>query len=159
MVTSQSIIDSGGFKGGTRGAPIMPRDTVSRTANVGTVGTNGNIPDHGDRFIRVITLALFWLWDKLQITRLDRNTFICLAFPSYRHADPHPLPSQKWPHMHEGAQCAETNEKSIFRFLVFDLWSSLCSKFIENWQIFSTKSTISRKLNIAELSQVYIKPF
>merc|ERR1719452_250912 len=25
---------SGGFKGGTRGVPIMPRDCVSRTANV-----------------------------------------------------------------------------------------------------------------------------
>ena len=34
-------IDSEGFKEGTRGAPIMPRDEVSRTANVGTVGTNG----------------------------------------------------------------------------------------------------------------------
>ena len=29
----QSTIDSEGFKGGTRGAPIMPRDAVSRTAN------------------------------------------------------------------------------------------------------------------------------
>ena len=38
---TQSTIDSEGFKGGTRGAPIMPRDAVSRTANVGTVGTNG----------------------------------------------------------------------------------------------------------------------
>jgi len=27
--------------GGTSGAPIMPRDAVSRTAHVGTVGTNG----------------------------------------------------------------------------------------------------------------------
>ena len=27
--------------GGTRGSPIMTRDAVSRTANVGTVGTNG----------------------------------------------------------------------------------------------------------------------
>ena len=33
----QSTIDSEGFKGGTRGAPIMPRDAVSRTANVGTL--------------------------------------------------------------------------------------------------------------------------
>ena len=32
----QSTIDSEGFKGGTRGAPIMPRDAVSRTAHVGT---------------------------------------------------------------------------------------------------------------------------
>ena len=30
--------DDGGFKGGTRGSPIMPRDAVSRTAHVGTVG-------------------------------------------------------------------------------------------------------------------------
>ena len=35
----QSTIDSEGFKGGTRGAPIMPRDAVSRTANAGTGGT------------------------------------------------------------------------------------------------------------------------
>ena len=33
-VISQSTIDSEGFKGGTQGAPIMPRDAVSRTANV-----------------------------------------------------------------------------------------------------------------------------
>ena len=38
---TESTIDSEGFKGGTRGTPIMPRDTVSRTAHVGTVGTNG----------------------------------------------------------------------------------------------------------------------
>ena len=31
---TESTIDSEGFKGGTRGAPIMPRDAVSRTANV-----------------------------------------------------------------------------------------------------------------------------
>ena len=31
--TFESTIDSEGFKGGTRGAPIMPRDAVSRTAN------------------------------------------------------------------------------------------------------------------------------
>ena len=31
---AESTIDSEGFKGGTRGAPIMPRDAVSRTANV-----------------------------------------------------------------------------------------------------------------------------
>ena len=39
-VCSESTIVPEGFKGGTRGAPIMPRDTVSRTANVGTVGMN-----------------------------------------------------------------------------------------------------------------------
>ena len=31
--THESTIVSEGFKGGTRGAPIMPRDAVSRTAN------------------------------------------------------------------------------------------------------------------------------
>ena len=30
---TESTIDSEGFKGGTRGAPIMPRDAVSRTVN------------------------------------------------------------------------------------------------------------------------------
>ena len=34
----KSTIDSEGFKGGTRGAPIMPRDAVSRTANVERTG-------------------------------------------------------------------------------------------------------------------------
>ena len=32
---AESTIVSEGFKGGTRGAPIMPRDAVSRTANAG----------------------------------------------------------------------------------------------------------------------------
>ena len=36
--TAESTIDSEGFKGGTRGAPIMPRDAVSRTANVERTG-------------------------------------------------------------------------------------------------------------------------
>ena len=40
-MVSESTIDSEGFKGGTRGSPIMPRDAVSRTANVGMVGKNG----------------------------------------------------------------------------------------------------------------------
>ena len=35
---SQSTIDSERFKGGARGAPIMPRDAVSRTANVERTG-------------------------------------------------------------------------------------------------------------------------
>ena len=34
----RGLIDSEGFKGGTRGAPIMPRDAVSRTANVERTG-------------------------------------------------------------------------------------------------------------------------
>ena len=40
-LSTESPIDSEGFKGGTRGSPIMPRDAVSRTANVGAVGING----------------------------------------------------------------------------------------------------------------------
>jgi len=44
---NQSTIDSEGFKGGTRGAPIMPRDTVSRTAHHGTVGKNIMFNHHG----------------------------------------------------------------------------------------------------------------
>ena len=35
---SESTIVSEGFKGGTQGAPIMPRDAVSRTANVERTG-------------------------------------------------------------------------------------------------------------------------
>ena len=35
---TQSTIVSEGFKGGTRGAPIMPRDAVSRTAHVERTG-------------------------------------------------------------------------------------------------------------------------
>ena len=35
---TESTIVSEGFKGGTRGAPIMPRDAVSRTANVERTG-------------------------------------------------------------------------------------------------------------------------
>ena len=50
----ESTIVSEGFKGGTRGAPIMPRDAVSRTANVGTVGTNGHICNSITNPIRVI---------------------------------------------------------------------------------------------------------
>ena len=38
MEVPQSTIDSEGFKGGTRGASIMPRDAVSRTANVERTG-------------------------------------------------------------------------------------------------------------------------
>ena len=36
----ENTIVSEGFKGGTRGAPIMPRDAVSRTANVERNGGN-----------------------------------------------------------------------------------------------------------------------
>jgi len=32
------------------------------------------------------------------------------------------------------AQCSETYEEIIFRFLVFQIWSILYSKFLESWQ-------------------------
>ena len=39
---TESPIDSEGFKGGTRGAPIMPRDAVSRTEMLNApLGING----------------------------------------------------------------------------------------------------------------------
>jgi len=42
---SQSTVDSEGFKGGTRGAPIMPRDAVSRSANVERTGRHKWVND------------------------------------------------------------------------------------------------------------------
>ena len=48
---TRNTIDSEGFKGGTRGAPIMPRDAVSRTAHVGTVGKNGLNPTHNNIYL------------------------------------------------------------------------------------------------------------
>ena len=45
----------------------------------------------------------------------------------------------------DDAQCAKTNEKSIFRFLFFELsW-----KFNENWGGLSTKMTKTRKMQTA----------
>ena len=35
---------------------------------------------HGDSFIRVISLPPFWLWDKSQITRIDKSKFTRLLF-------------------------------------------------------------------------------
>ena len=51
------------------------------------------------------------------------------------------------------------NEKSIFRFLVFELWSILYWKLIENWPILSTKLTISQKLNIGKLFSQWLEGF
>ena len=61
---------------------------------------------------------------------------------------PHPL--RKGPILIKGVQWAETNEKSSFRFFVFELWSILYWKFFENLTILSTKSTISQKLKIGK---------
>ena len=48
------------------------------------------------------------------------------------------------PTVMKDAQCAETNEKSIFQFLFFELsW-----KFMENWGHLSTKMTITQKIKI-----------
>ena len=43
------------------------------------------------------------------------------------------------------AQCAETNEKSILRFLFFQLWSILYSKLIEKWTNFEYKNDHNSK--------------
>ena len=45
------------------------------------------------------------------------------------------------------AQCAESNEKSIFRSLIFEL----SRKLIENWGDLSTKITITRKIKIGKV--------
>ena len=52
----QSTIVSEGFKGGTRGAPIMPRDTVSRTANVERNGGHKWVKTHTEVFFLEILL-------------------------------------------------------------------------------------------------------
>ena len=48
----------------------------------------------------------------------------------------------------EDARCTETNEKSIFLFIFFELWSILYSKLIENGQILSTKTAICQETKI-----------
>ena len=60
---------------------------------------------------------------------------------------PRPSPLSFYPIFMGDAECAETNEKSIFRFLFYELsW-----KFIENWVIFSTKMTITPKIKIGNI--------
>ena len=56
---SQSTIVSEGFKGGTRGAPIMPRDAVSRTVNVERTGRHKwvNITQH------LLCFSAVYLWN------------------------------------------------------------------------------------------------
>ena len=72
--TAKSTIVSEGFKGGTRGAPIMPRDAVSRTANVelslhrryedlasslrSVIWDGGKFTNMGDTFRRVIGILV-----------------------------------------------------------------------------------------------------
>ena len=51
LVLSESTIVSEGFKGGTRGAPIMPRDAVSRTANVERTGRHKWVKEMHDNII------------------------------------------------------------------------------------------------------------
>ena len=50
----------------------------------------------------------------------------------------------------DDAQCAETNENSIFRFFRY-LFFKLSWKFIENWGDLSTKMTITRKIKIGNI--------
>ena len=58
------------------------------------------------------------------------------------------------PVLMKDAKCAESNEKSIFRFLFFKLlW-----KFIKNWRHLSTKKTITPKIKIWNLIFLMIQP-
>ena len=43
----------------------------------------------------------------------------------------HPAPLKSGHIGIRDAQCAETNQKTIFRFLSFKIWSIMCSKFSE----------------------------
>ena len=49
------------------------------------------------------------------------------------------------------AECPETNGKSIFRFLIFKIWSVLYSKLIHFLRILIIKSTITQTLKIGKL--------
>ena len=57
LFTAQSTIDSEGFKGGTRGAPIMPRDAFSRTANV-TQNRTQNRLHKSDTKLAMVVLSI-----------------------------------------------------------------------------------------------------
>ena len=59
------------------------------------------------------------------------------------------------------AEFAETNDKSIFRFLILEIWWFLYSKlfsFLFRW-IFSTKSTITQKINIGKIGKLNFQLF
>ena len=54
--------------GGTRGSPIMPRDAVSRTANVGTVGTNQKNHPRSIKYIKFTSYI-----DALIFCQINKN--------------------------------------------------------------------------------------
>ena len=56
----------------------------------------------------------------------------------------HPSP-RFHPVLMKDAECAETNEKLIFRFLAFEIWSFFYSKLVHFQLILSTKLTITKK--------------
>ena len=68
---------SEGFKGGTRGSPIMPRDAVSRTANVGTVGINGL-----QHYVRKYSIDL-QRDGKRESNAFDSNIFVLIFIGNY----------------------------------------------------------------------------
>ena len=59
---TESTIDSEGFKGGTRGSPIMPRDAVSRTANVERTGRHKWVNPNGTWLGYPKKVANIWFW-------------------------------------------------------------------------------------------------
>ena len=78
-----------------------------------------------------------WVW--------NQRSIYTWAFSQVRKCRPPPLSFD--PVFMEDAQCAETNEKLIFRFIFFELsW-----KFIENWGDLSTKMTIAREIKIGKI--------
>ena len=76
---AESTIDSEGFKGGTRGAPIMPRVSVSRTANVERTGRHKWVKGKAN-------ILVVWNWISLKPVLYRRcvdDTF--LLFKSESH--------------------------------------------------------------------------
>ena len=75
-----------------------------------------------------------------------RNSFLILS--QVRICRPPPL--SFYPISMEDAQCADTNEKLIFRLFQF-LFFELSWKFIENWCDLSTKMTMTRKITTGKI--------
>ena len=72
-INPESTIDSEGFKGGTRGAPIMPRDAVSRTANVERTGQHKWVINHKCRTHKG-SVCNVCLLDRSKVDALHRST-------------------------------------------------------------------------------------
>ena len=82
----ESTIDSEGFKGGTRDAPIIPRDAVSRTANVERTGRHKwvkcsvivQMHRNGDHFLCYRKYYKILTQKMLIYAVTDKLTFFCV---------------------------------------------------------------------------------